>query len=90
MFHEPSSTCTNFNASESSQTCIPIAQIMATPLEFNDKVLVDVAPKGLGHTTLHMHLPSKLQTPMVLTLESQMAPTPLKEVKTPSTPKSHG
>ncbi len=67
---------------------------MATPLEFNDKVLVDVAPKGLGHTTPHMRLPSKLQTPMVATPESQMAPTPEKEVKTmktitPSKPPLH-
>jgi hypothetical protein len=70
MFHEPSSICTKFNVGESNQTYISIAQILTTPLEFNDKVLVDVAPKGLGHTAPHMCLPSKLQTLVVPTHES--------------------
>jgi len=54
VFHEPSSTCTNFSVGESSYVCAPATQILTTPPEIHEQVLGDGAPKGTGQTTPHL------------------------------------
>jgi hypothetical protein len=84
MFHsKPSSTCTIFNVGESSQTCILITQILATPQKIYHHVTVDVAPKVVGQTTPRMWPPPKPRTPLkVPTPKSQTTLSSWKEEKT--------